>query len=295
MKDGLMRFLILLTVLAAVAVRAVQLLLFYDADTGFTTDGGWLSGVLLGLAALGVLLPYLRTEGNDVFYPKKQQLFCGVAASAAGCGLVAGACMAALQGAPAVEVMSFSLLTRGAYVFYLVASALAGISLLYVALCYFGGWRPFENIRWLCLFPVLAMGAKALYLFAVYTPEDSAFVNLLNLGALALLLGFFTHLGRGYADGQPTGSLKPLLLYASGAAVVGLASSVPNLLCWLLGIPCVQSADIPHLLAVGGVSVYALAVALGAYVRDRSRHFRRPVARCEQKVDNFAQELSQNE
>ena len=295
MKDGLMRFSILLTTLAATAVRTAQLLLFYDADTGFTTDGGWLSGVLLGLAALGVFVPYIRTEGKDVFFPRKQRLLCGLAALVAGGGLLTGAGMAALQGMPSAAVMTFSALTRGAYVFYLVASVLAGVSLLYAALCHFGGWNPFEKIRWLCLFPVLAIAAKALYLFAVYTPEDNAFVNLLNLGSLALLLGFFTHLGRGYADGDPVGSQKPLLLYAGGAAVAGLASSVPNLLCWVQGIPCVQSADISHLLAVGCVSVYALAMALGAYVQERSRHFKRPAVREEQKVDNFAQELGQNE
>ena len=294
MKNGALRIALVLTALLATVVRGVQLVFFYDAQTGFTADGGWMSGVLLGFLVLGVFLPYVCTEDKTVVFPVRRQPLAGLGALVGGLGLLAGAAMALLQGLPSAAVLAFSALTRGAYVLYLLFSALAGVSLLYGAVCHFAGRPLFEGARWLCLFPVLAVTCKALYLFAVYTPEDGTFVNFLNLTALGLQLGFFTHLGRTCMDDREGVSRRALLLYAGGAAAAGLASSVPNLLCWGLGLPCVQSADMTHLLSVACAALYALTLALGASLRPRVRRFRRSGLQKEEKVDNFAQELGQN-
>ena len=295
MRKETARFWMLLAVALAVTARTLQLQLFYDPAAGFTTDGGWLSGVVLGLAAVAVFLPFIRTEGREIVFSAQRRVFCGAAALLCGNSLLFGTLMNIKIGIPPESTLSFSALSRSVYAVHLAASALAGVAMLYLAVCHFMGWAPFEKARWLCLLPVLAVGTKALYIFAMFTPEDSTFVNLLNLVALALLLGFFTQLGRACADAEPPVQQRPMLLYAAGAAAVGLVSSLPNLFCLLANVPCVHSADTAHLISVAGLSFYALAAAMGMGQRYVFRRLRRPVYTQGQKVHDFAQENGQNE
>ena len=295
MKDGLLRGLVLGMALLCTAARCVQLFLFFDAESGFTTDGGWLSALVVVLAGLSLLLPVWRVDGRELVLPEGRRVLCGLAALLGGLAMLAGAVFAVLAGPPVSSAMLFSLLTRGTYVACVATTALGGIALCWLGVCHLLGRAPFAGCRWLCLLPVLTVGVRALYLFAVYSPEDLAFSNLLNWGALVLLLCFFTRLGRAFTAEEVPESLPPeLLVFAAGAAAVGLACSAPNLLCLALGRACVRSADTAHQLTVLGMALYALAFALSLCIRQRRRRFGPRRENAPLPEEHIAQDLPEN-
>ena len=106
---------------------------------------------------------------------------------------------------------------------------------------------------------------------------------------------FVTRLGRAFTAEEVPESLPPeLLVFAAGAAAVGLACSAPNLLCLALGRACVRSADTAHQLTVLGMALYALAFALSLCIRQRRRRFGPRRENAPLPEEHIAQDLPEN-
>lgn len=250
MKIRFLSPLIWLIALGGIALRTAQLIFFFDSSTGFLHDSGLLSGLVVVLVLAAVLIPALYMRRHElVASDPGHQFSCGIGAVLAAIGTVV-ATVADLR-ALLAAASPFSFLA------ILAADVMLLIPLAALAAGHLRGDPLFNGYTALGLLPILALAIRAVYLFAVYTPTNTSFVNLLNLSALALLIGFFC--GVAYlATDHPAPPRLSLLLCGCAAAVCGLIASVPPLICVLMNQPCPSSADTAHLLATGALSVYAL-------------------------------------
>ena len=239
-----------LAALAGIALRTAQLYFFFDSTTGFLHDSGLFSILLVVLAIASALIPALYMRRHELIYTEPQpQPGTGSGAILAAAGTLAAALLDIRQLLASSSLASFAAV--------LVADGLMLIPLCALAAGHFRGESLFNGHTALGLLPILALGIRAVYLFAVYTPTNSSFVNLLNLCALACQTAFFCSLAYLATDGEEAPRLS-LLLCGSAAAVIGLSASVPQLICLALARPCPASADPSHLLQTAALSVYAL-------------------------------------
>lgn len=239
-----------LAVWAGTALRTAQLYLFFDSTTGFLNDSGLFSAGLAALVLLSALIPALYMRRHELLPPDPlPQTGCGLGAVLAAVGVLASAGWSARGLADSGALFPYAVL--------LAADGLLLIALAALAAGHFRGEALFNGHPALGLLPILSLGIRSVYLFATYTPLNSAFTNLLNLSALALLTAFFCSLA--YLSADPdTPPRTGLLLCGCAAAVVSLAGAVPQLICLFAGEPAPASADPAHLMSIAGLGIYTL-------------------------------------
>lgn len=253
-------------------LRYIQLYFFFDEATGFLTDNGVLSFVLV-LIFLAALVFLLRTgNGCRLFY---RHLPSAVRTGAAGLA-AAGSLAAAVWDLR--NLSSGTALFPTAPLFALAADLAFGVSFASLTVSHIKGEAAFGRHPRLCLLPPIAVLARTIYLFSVYTPVSPSFVNAVNLLTLGMLMGFFLALGDHVADKSGSPLVKKSFLVCGGmAGVIGLCACVPHLICAAVGLVCFSSADVAHLWEIAAASLYALVCVQsvrGAVFKHAARRFR---------------------
>ena len=191
---------------AGVLLRVVQMLYFFDYDTGFYTDGGVMAWISLALPlATGLLASWMCFRSRRYFgpYVPRKNVMAGVTAVLSGAVLL-------LSGALQWMDLRLQLAAGGEYValhgLFLGCCLLFGLVQLFLSVGFFTGKNSLEKARLLYLVGVL-WGVAYLILVYVFYAKSSSFVEnfFAVLGGVATLL-----LGRTY-----TGEMPPAVQLAS--------------------------------------------------------------------------------
>ena len=243
---------------AGVLLRVVQMLYFFDYDTGFYTDGGVMAWISFGVpVALGLLASWMCFRSRRYFgpYVPRKNLLAGVAALLSGGVLLFSG---ALQW---VELRS----TYGGgeywvlHLLFLICCGLFGLVQLFLSLGFFTGKNNLEKVPLLYLLGVLWGVAYLILVYVFYAKSSSMVENLFAvLGAVFLLLCLF-YLCKLLAGVDEEGAAKRAFVTGIFAVVLNVTFLLANLSLLLLGRT--YSGEIPP-----SVQLASLVVALFALV-----------------------------
>ena len=220
---------------AGVLLRVVQMLYFFDYDTGFYTDGGVMAWISLALPlATGLLASWMCFRSRRYFgpYVPRKNVMAGVTAVLSGAVLL-------LSGALQWMDLRLRLAAGGEYValhgLFLGCCLLFGLVQLFLSVGFFTGKNSLEKARLLYLVGVL-WGVAYLILVYVFYAKSSSFVEnfFAVLGGVATLLCLF-YLCKLFAGVDEEGAAKRAFVAGIFAVVLGLTYSLSNLALLLLG------------------------------------------------------------
>ena len=246
---------------AGVLLRVVQMLYFFDYDTGFYTDGGVMAWISLALPlATGLLASWMCFRSRRYFgpYVPRKNVMAGVTAVLSGAVLL-------LSGALQWMDLRLQLAAGGEYValhgLFLGCCLLFGLVQLFLSVGFFTGKNSLEKARLLYLVGVL-WGVAYLILVYVFYAKSSSFVEnfFAVLGGVATLLCLF-YLCKLFAGVDEEGAAKRALVAGIFAVVLGLTYSLSNLALLLLGRA--YSGEMPP--AVQLASLVVAAVFAGVF------------------------------
>lgn len=242
---------------AGVLLRVVQMLYFFDYDTGFYTDGGVMAWISLALPlATGLLASWMCFRSRRYFgpYVPRKNVMAGVTAVLSGAVLL-------LSGALQWMDLRLQLAAGGEYValhgLFLGCCLLFGLVQLCLSVGFFTGKNSLEKARLLYLVGVL-WGVAYLILVYVFYAKSSSFVEnfFAVLGGVATLLCLF-YLCKLFAGVDEEGAAKRPLWPASSPWCWGLPTPSPTWRC--CAGPHLHRGDAPGGAAGqhGGAAVFA--------------------------------------
>ncbi len=235
-----------------IVLRVVQMLYFFDYDTGFYTDGGamaWCSlAFVLAASILGGVMCFMSRRYFGPFIPRKNTLL-GLTAVASGVILLISAVL------QVIDYMNY--LKTGFSVYdsaerfaihgaYIVTSFLFGAVQLLVAAGVFQGKNTVSQAPLLYLTAV-AWGVSYLILVYVFYAKSSSFVEnfFAVAGGACVLLSLF-YLCKLLAGVEEEAAAKRLFVAGIFAVVLTVTYSLSNLVLLLLGKT--YSGEIPPML-----------------------------------------------
>lgn len=242
-----------------VVLRTIQMLYYFDYDTGFYTDGGFLAGCSLVVPLLAALLggvmcfcsrryfgPYIARKNNTL----------GVVAGLSGMALLASAILQLLD--------YLNYLTTGAsaygasergfiHVAFLIACFLFGTVQLFVSVGFFQGRNFLRKMPLLYLLGVF-WGVAYLILVYVFYAKSSSFVeNAFAVGGGASVLLSVFYLCKVFAGVEEESAVKRLFVTGIFAVVLTVPYSFSNLVLMLLGKSYL--GEIPSVIQLASLSV----------------------------------------
>lgn len=243
-----------------VLLRVVQMLYFFDYDTGFYTDGGvmaWLSlGLPLAAAVAGGVLCFRSRRYFGPYVPRRNVLVGVVGLLSSVALLASGALQALGRGAPAeTGYTGYNAATHQViHTAFWVACLLFGVVQLVVSIGFFTGKNTIARAPLVYLAGVF-WGLSYLVLIYVFYARSSSFVEnffaVVSAAALALALFYLCKLFSGVDE---EGAAKRLFVTGILAVVLTLTYTVPNLA--LLGLGRSYTGEIP-----GAIQLASLGVA----------------------------------
>lgn len=268
------------------ALRMVQMLYFYDYDTGFYTDGGVMAGVsmaivvLAGLLAAGMCFSVRRYFGR---YVSKASFLLGVQALLSGVLLIGSGVLQTLDyvGYLRTGYSSYDSARRGLlHVTFFALCFLFGLVQLVAAAGAFQGRNLFRRAPLLYLVGVL-WGVDYLILVYVFYAKSSSFVEnfFAVAGAASTCLALF-YLCKLFAGVEEESAARRLFLWGGFAVVIPSPYALANLMLRLLGKTYVGEIPPAVQLASLGVALFLLVFLVG-YRRDSMRRTPLPPARKE--------------
>lgn len=240
---------------AGVLLRVVQMLYFFDYDTGFYTDGGVMAWISLGVPLVtGILAAWMCFRSRRYFgpYVPRKNVMAGIAALLSGVVLLLSAVLQwmELNTETGVEGEFWVL-----HLIFLVSCVLFGLVQLGTSVGFFAGKNALEKAPLLYLLGVL-WGVAYLILVYVFYAKSSSFVeNFFTImgGAFTLLCLFY--LCKLLAGVDTESAAKRVFVTGIFAVVFSLTYSLSNLSLLLLGRT--YSGEIP-----ASVQLSSLVVAL---------------------------------
>ena len=220
---------------AGVLLRVVQMLYFFDYDTGFYTDGGVMAWISLGVPVLtGLLASWMCFRARRYFgpYVPRRNVMAGIAALLSGAVLI-------LSGVLQWVELRSNVNASGEYtvlhMLFLVSCGLFGLVQLYTTLGFFTGKNNLERVPLLYLVGVL-WGVAYLILVYVFYAKSSSFVEnfFAVAGGAATLLCLF-YLCKLLAGVDEEGAAKRAFVTGIFSVVLTLTYSLSNLSLLLLG------------------------------------------------------------
>ena len=219
---------------AGVLLRVVQMLYFFDYDTGFYTDGGvmaWIS--LLVPVVTGLLASWMCFRSAGISDPTpRRNIMTGVASLLSGGVLLFSGVLQwmELRAQPAADGEYWVL-----HMLFLVCCVLFGLVQLFASIGFFLGKNLLGKVPLLYLVGVL-WGVSYLILVYVFYAKSSSFVEnfFAILGGAAMLLCLF-YLCKLLAGVDEEGAAKRAFVTGIFAVVFGLTYSLSNLSLLLLG------------------------------------------------------------
>lgn len=220
---------------AGVLLRVVQMLYFFDYDTGFYTDGGVMAWISLGVPVVtGLLAAWMCFRSRRYFGPHtpRRNIMTGIAALLSGGVLVfsAGIQWLELKAQPGAEGEYWAL-----HLLFLVSCGLFGLVQLFASISFFVGKNYLGKVPLLYLLGVL-WGVAYLILVYVFYAKSSSFVEnfFAIMGGAAILLCLF-YLCKLLAGVDEEGAAKRTFVTGIFAVVFILTYSLSNLSLLLLG------------------------------------------------------------
>lgn len=247
-----------------VLLRAVQMLYFFDYDTGFYTDGGIMAACCLlftvGAAVLGGAMCFCSRKYFGPYLPRKNNML-GAVAALSGVALIASAAMqtADFLNFRKTGISAYESSSRGAiHIAFTIACFLFGIVQIIAAVGFFRGHGLLEKAPLLYLFGV-AWGIAYLIMVYVFYAKSSSFVeNFFAVfgGACTLLCLFYMCKLFAWVDEED--AAKRVFITGIAAVVLTVTYSLANLALLLLGKS--YSGEIPAMIQLSslGVSLFIL-------------------------------------
>ena len=237
---------------AGVVLRVVQMLYFFDYDTGFYTDGGVMAWLSFGVpAAAGLAACWMCFRSRRYFgpYVPRRNIMAGLAALLSGAALlVSGALqwegLAAWTGEYAVLRLLF-----------VICCALFGLVQLLLGAGFLAGKDPLRRAPLLYLAGVAWGVSYLIMVYVGYAQSSSMVENLFAvLGGVFPLLCLF-YLCKLYAGVDEEGAAKRAFVTGILAVVLVFTHTIPNLV--LLALGRTYTGEIPP-----AAQMACLAVAL---------------------------------
>ncbi len=220
---------------AGVLLRVVQMLYFFDYDTGFYTDGGLMAWISFGVpAATGLLAAWMCFRSRRYFGPHtpRRNVMTGVAALLSGGVLLFSGALQwmELQAQPAADGEY-----RVLHLLFLVSCGLFGLVQLFASIGFFAGKNHLGKVPLLYLLGVLWGVAYLILVYVFYAKSSSVVENLFAIlgGAFTLLCLFY--LCKLMAGVDEEGAAKRTFVTGIFAVEFLLTYSLSNLSLLLLG------------------------------------------------------------
>lgn len=247
-----------------VVLRVIQMLYYFDYDTGFYTDGGFLAWCSLGVpllaAVLGAAMCFCSRRYFGPYVSRKNHTL----------GVVAGLSGVALLASSLFQLLDYlNYLTTGAsaydsaergviHIAFLIACFLYGTVQLFVAVGFLQGRNFLGKMPLLYLIGVF-WGVSYLILVYVFYAKSSSFVeNAFAVGGGASVLLSVFYLSKVFAGVDEESAVKRLFVAGIFAVVLTVPYSFSNLVLMLLGKS--YSGEIPSTIQLSslGVSLFLL-------------------------------------
>ena len=270
MKKSWMVWLFVLPLAVGLAARTAQQLVWFDPESGFTTDGGVTAVLATAALAVGAAgLQFLFRRGR---FPATGQVPVPACKAAGGCGLAAGALMlayavgmmvrAASSGAagPAadgtVDSMADHPLVCSLVALFGIA---AGIVLLVEGASLLRGKNLLRAAPVFALAPQLWGCAALISQFLRFTEVANTAENLYQTFWAIFLLLFFSAQAKLFAGLDEPQSVRLAFANGASAVLVGLALAVPDLIAGLAGTNGLDRSALWERVLILGLCAYAAA------------------------------------
>lgn len=226
---------------AGIILRVVQMLYFFDYDTGFYTDGGvmaWLSLAVPVLAAVAAAVLCFRSRRYFGPYVPRKNAAAGVIAVFSGLALLVSGILQALDYKKYLETgsSSYDAVDRGViHVVFFTACFLFGLVQLFISVGFFTGKNSVKKVPLLYLTGVL-WGISYLILVYVFYAKSSSFVEnfFAVMGGASMLLCLF-YLCKLFAGVEEESAAKRVFVSGIFTVVLTVTYSFSNLALLLLG------------------------------------------------------------
>ncbi len=244
-----------------VLLRVVQMLYFYDYDTGFATDGGVTAWLCLGFAvAACVLACVMCFQARRYFGPYVPRKNAGLGAVAAISGLILISC-SILQFLDYLNyrktgVAAYDSSERGVlHLLFSAACILFGAVQFYASIGFLTGKNNLSKVPLLYLAAVL-WGIAYLVLVYVFYARSSSFVEnfFAVMGGASMLLALF-YLCKLLAGVDEEGAAKRLFVTGLTAVILTVTYAFSNLALLVLGKS--YSGEIPAMVQLSSLGVAA--------------------------------------
>ena len=242
-----------------VLLRVVQMLFFYDYETGFYTDNGLMAWICLGFVVISSLLACVMCFRSRRYFgpyvPRKNTAL-GVVSVLSGAALLASSVLQFLDymNYQKTGASAYDSTKRGAiHVAFIVACLLFGVIQFYVSLGFFQGKNNLARVPLLYLAAVV-WGVAYLVLVYVFYAKSSSFVEnfFAVIGGASTLLALF-YLCKLLAGVDEEGAAKRLFVAGICAVIFTVTYSFANLALLLLGKS--YSGEIPAMTQLSSLGV----------------------------------------
>lgn len=242
-----------------VLLRVVQMLFFFDTETGFYTDNGIMAGIcLIFVIAASVLACVMCFRSRRYFGPYVPRKNIGTGIMAVASGLI-------LIGAAVVEYLDFQMKSsmgtadynttesQVIHIAFFLASFLFGLVQIFVSFGFFQGRNMLQKVPLLYLVAVF-WGICYLILVYVFYAKSALFTEnfFAVLSGASTLLSLF-YLCKLFSGVDEESAAKRLFVCAVCAVVLTITYSLSNVALLLLGKS--YSGEIPAAVQLGNLGV----------------------------------------
>jgi len=251
-----------------VLLRVIQMLYYFDYETGFYTDGGvmaWCSLIfVLFTSLLAAAMCFQSRRYFGPYVPRKNNML-GITAVLSGAALIVSALLQTVDyiGYLQTGASAYDSAERGViHVAFLVTCFLFGIVQLFVSVGFFQGKNALEKAPLLYLVAVL-WGIAYLILVYMFYAKSSSFVDnfFAVAGGASVLLSLF-YLCKLFAGVEEESAAKRVFVAGIFAVVLTVTYAFSNLALLLLGKS--YSGEIPAMIQLSslGVSLFLLVLLM---------------------------------
>lgn len=245
--------------MSGVVLRVVQMLYFFDYETGFYTDKGltaWLSlGIPVACCIAAGIMCFRSRRYFGPYVPRKNGLG-GTVCLLSGAALIASGVLQALDYMQYLKtgISSYDSAQRGViHVAFFTACFLFGIVQVLVSIGFFTGKNGLKKVPLLYLIGVIWGIVYLILVYVFYAKSSSMVENLfaINGGAFTLLSLFY--LCKLFAGVDEEAAAKRLFVTGIFAVVLSVVYSFSNLALLLLGKS--YSGEIPAMIQLSSLGV----------------------------------------
>lgn len=249
---------------AGIVLRVIQMLYFYDYDTGFYTDGGLFAVLSLSVPILTAVLGMVMCMASPRYfgpYISRKNVALGVISLLSGAALLASALLQLLDylNFLTTGVSAYDSADRGAiHIAFLICCFFYGTVQLFVAVGFLQGRSFLRKMPLLYLVGVAWGVAYLILVYVFYAKSSSQVENIFAVGGGAATLLSVFYLCKIFAGVDVEDAAKRMFMSGIPAVVLTVPYAFSNLVLMLLGKS--YSGEIPFMVQLSslGVSLFLL-------------------------------------